>query len=511
MKRKRLFALALSAVLAGSVLAGCGGNEKPEKGETNNGTVATVTDGADPKELDPYEIQWAYVGDSYPDTDKVEEKINEILEPKFNCSINLIPMSWGEFTQKLNLMLSGDEQLDLVPIIGTSNGPTYLNNGQVLDIKDIAEKYAKDIPGVVGDDVFSVCTVGGKMYGVPVYKEYSYSVGVMMRKDLLEEAGFTTEDIKTMEDLDPVYAKVKEKHPEMIMLAGRKGGTPGADAHYYDELSDNFGVIMPGDTKGEVVNYFETEEFRTLANQLYDFAQKGYISKDCATMNDTRQAQVKAGTAFSYFTPLKPGVELQDSLDTGYEMVYSQLTDTFKCTSQEAWIGWGIGKNCKYPERVMETFNYMYTDAEVMNLLNWGIEGEHYQFVDKEKGIITYPDGVDAQSKKYGLNIGYEIPNQKIAYVWEGNDPSIWEKYEEFNSAEPMISTGFIFDNAAVSTEVSALSNVYNQYIDAIGSGAVEPDKAIEEFNDALYDAGLQTVMDEKQKQLDAFLAAESE
>ena len=57
-------------------------------------------------------------------------------------------------------------------------------------------------------------------------------------------------------------------------------------------------------------------------------------------MSDTRQAQVKAGTAFSYFTPLKPGVELQDSLDTGYEMVYSTLSDTYKTTAQEAWIGW---------------------------------------------------------------------------------------------------------------------------------------------------------------------------
>ena len=228
-------------------------------------------------------------------------------------------------------------------------------------------------------------------------------------------------------------------------------------------------------------------------------------------MSDTRQAQVKAGTAFSYFTPLKPGVELQDSLDTGYEMVYSTLSDTYKTTAQEAWIGWGIGRNCKYPERTLEVLNFTYTSAEVMNLLNWGIEGAHYQFVDEEKGIITYPDGVDAQSKTYGLNHGYEIPNQKIAYVWEGNDPSIWDEYDEFNNAEPMISTGFIFDNSSVSTQISALTNVQNQYFDAIGSGAVDPETAIDEFNDALYAAGLQDVIDAKQEQLDEFLASKSE
>jgi putative aldouronate transport system substrate-binding protein len=35
----------------------------------------------------------------------------------------------------------------------------------------------------------------------------------------------------------------------------------------------------------------------------------------------------------------------------------------------------------------------------------------------------------------------------------------------------------------------------------------VHPESGIAEFNDALYDAGLQDVIDEKQRQLDAWLA----
>ena len=37
--------------------------------------------------------------------------------------------------------------------------------------------------------------------------------------------------------------------------------------------------------------------------------------------------------------------------------------------------------------------------------------------------------------------------------------------------------------------------------------GILDPDTAIKEMNDAMYAAGLQTVIDEKQKQLDAWLA----
>ena len=90
--------------------------------------------------------------------------------------------------------------------------------------------------------------------------------------------------------------------------------------------------------------------------------------------------------------------------------------------------------------------------------------------------------------------------------MWENNDPSIWEEYETFNNADPLISTGFIFDNTAVSTEISALNNVYESYRDALGSGAVNPEEVLDDFNAELYNSGLQAVMDEKQKQLDAFL-----
>lgn len=510
MKKKSALALLLAVTMAGTMLAGCGGDSKDSGSSdgSSDGAAATVTDGADPSTLEPYEIQWAFIGESYPDTDKIEEKINEIIQPKYNTTINIIPMSWGEFTNKLNLMLSGDEQLDLVPCLGTSNGVSYLNNGQVLDISGLYKTYAPDVAGVVGEDNVEICTVNGKMYGLPVYKEFSSATGVMMRKDLLEAAGHSIDEIQTLDDLDQIYADVKAQNPDMVMLAGRQGGTPGFDLieGYRDAINDGFGVILTDDTEGTIVNYFETEQFKEIMTKMYDFAQEGYISKDCATMTDARQNQVKAGTAFSYFTTLKPGVDLQDSLDTTYEMVYATLSPTWRATSQIAWVGWGIGRNCKYPERVLETFNEFYTNADIMNLFNWGIEGEHYVFVDEEKGIVGYPEGIDSQNKTYGYNAGYEIPNQKIAYVFEGNDPSIWDEYEVFNAADPLISTGFIFDNASVSTEISALNNVFESYRDALGSGAVNPEDVLDDFNSELYNSGLQTVMDEKQSQLDAFL-----
>jgi putative aldouronate transport system substrate-binding protein len=58
----------------------------------------------------------------------------------------------------------------------------------------------------------------------------------------------------------------------------------------------------------EVVNLFETDEFMDFATTMYDWNQKGYLSQDAANTTETLQNQIKSGTTFSFFTPLKAGL-----------------------------------------------------------------------------------------------------------------------------------------------------------------------------------------------------------
>ena len=91
------------------------GGDNAGNGENSNGDTGNAHWQA--ADLPPYTIQWAYIGDSYDDLPAVQAEINKILEPQFNCTVNIIPMSWGEFANQLTLTLSGGEQLDLVPVL----------------------------------------------------------------------------------------------------------------------------------------------------------------------------------------------------------------------------------------------------------------------------------------------------------------------------------------------------------------------------------------------------------
>ena len=66
---------------------------------------------------------------------------------------------------------------------------------------------------------------------------------------------------------------------------------------------------------------------------------------------------------------------------------------------------------------------------------------------------------------------------------------------------------GFVFDSSSVKTEVSAVGNVITQYFNALTNGELDPDIYIDEFNAKLKDAGVETIIAEKQKQLDAWKA----
>ena len=49
-----------------------------------------------------------------------------------------------------------------------------------------------------------------------------------------------------------------------------------------------------------VVDYYETDEYKEFVETMYDWQQKGYLSKDAATTTESAENQVKAGAAFSF-------------------------------------------------------------------------------------------------------------------------------------------------------------------------------------------------------------------
>ena len=79
--------------------------------------------------------------------------------------------------------------------------------------------------------------------------------------------------------------------------------------------------------------------------------------------------------------------------------------------------------------------------------------------------------------------------------------------YRENHESKTSPAFGFTFDNSSVKTEYTAVTNVINQYLPGLVWGSIDPETDLPKFQAALKDAGLDAIIAEKQKQLDAWAA----
>lgn len=511
--KRRMLSWLLTGVLAASLLTGCGNGAGPEGSGASGGGTATQQSGE--REVNGIDISETYdatmvlIGSQQADQQMVLDEINEILLRDINTRLNIVMLSMGDFTTQLPLMLQGGDKVDLIPVINSFAG-TFISNKMVLDLSDYVEQYGvnmKQAYAEMGEDLLYTGCINDFMFGIPVVKGSSGVSTVCMRADWLEEAGFTREDIKGIEDVDQVYEKVYANHPEAIMMWMTKGGMADSRYEVTDPLTDYNGVLLNYGEKPEVVNYFASDEYRELVTRHYGWAQKGWISKDAATTTDQAFSAVQAGRAFSFYTPGGPDAEASNSASCGTEMICVPVTEGQLTTTSYCWNSWGIAQASENPQRAFLLLDYLYNSGEVTDLINFGIEGTHY--VVGEDGLYHYPEGTDLTNSPYTFNQGWELPNQFLGGIWEGNDPDLWNKnIEATKAAKHSCALGFAYDSSSLSTEIAALSNIKSQYIDSLNTGAVDPATELPKFLEELDKAGMQKVIEEKQSQLDAWIAS---
>ena len=500
--KKRILAAMLTLSMVVSMTA-CGNSEAGGSKDSakNNGNGD-----------EPYTVTMVLNGSTQPDEERIEQKINEILEPELNANLDIVVLPWASASQQLQLMLSGDEKIDVFYTQAT-NAVQYMNAGQIIDMSELIDKYGTNIKQIYGEDIAKINQIEGFVYGVPNQIERGSIPAVFMRKDLVEKYNIDTSQIKEPKDLESVFETVKAGEPDMTMLYSiNDGDTPVTRLFRGDNLSDNnyLGVLMDQTNSTKLENFFATDWFKDTTTMLYNWYQKGYISQDAGTNTENWRTVCKAGNLFSLFFAYHPGTPVEFESSTGYDFeIVPFYNEPIINSSSYNGVTFSIAQNSENPEKTMEVLDYIYGSSEIMNLLNWGEQDKDYVIEDTDNGIINFPEGITSDNAGYNLNLGWELPNQFIAYKWTGSDPKLWEKMEEFNgSAKSSKAVGFLFDSSNYSSEIAALSNVVKQYSGALYSGSGDPDELIPELLEALDDAGINEVIQAKQEQLDAFLAA---
>lgn len=441
------------------------------------------------------------------DVGLVQDEINKITKAAINATIELKPIDWGAFEQKMNVTSAAGEEYDLVYTSPSSNN--YYQNvakGAFIPLDDLFEKYMPKTKAAVPEIVWNAAKVKGKLYGIINYQIIAMPYGIGVPKMYVDKYNINLDAIKSYDDLDPYFDMWKEAHfPILYSKDGGDGFSNTPPIYGMDAIG---GATTPGwirlnDASLKVFNQFESEEFKKVIEKKHADYVKGRLPQDAAVMggNDLNNA-LKAGKypLFSRSVPVKPGVANEEKAKyNGIEVLYKQLSEPLITTNSALGTMTAISKTSKNPERAAMFIELLNTNKELYRLISYGIEGKHYKLIDKDKDVIEL-----IKDSGYWPNTAWMFGNQFNGFYLSMGDVGNFEKTIEMNKtakASPIL--GFNFDAEQVKTEIAQTTSIYKEYKDILASGTGDPAKVLPEFLDKLKKAGADKIIAEKQKQLD--------
>lgn len=533
MKKKVVSALLVAAMAMGT-LAGCGGKDDSSQGNatgavSENGTTKTSV--GEYTAENPYHLVFEYI--EFYEQDEtarqaVEDEINKYMTENYQIEVELLPVSFADYATNTQLMLTGGDDLDVIPIM-YNYAASWINMDGIYDMSSMmdSEDGQKIVEALGGEETAYVGQMNGILFGFPANKESVELGGLCMRADVCDELGLTEKynldkensdtydgTSITWEEAEEIFAAVKAAKPNMTPLY-LYNTSQNARFVSFDTLVDSFGGLDLAEDKESttVVNLFETDTYKDYVYMMADWYDKGYIYPDAATDTQGTAAMMQAGNTFSYATAIKPGFLSEAESANGCEcyVIYVEpKNDKYIGTMNVSFIDTGIANNSKDPEMAFKFISALYSDATLYNLWQYGIENVNYQIL--EDGTAYFVDGEDGTNYKYHQNTGWAMGNQFQSLVWNDGtkDADYWDLLKSHNdNAYYTAAYGFMWDSSEYQNEMSALSTALSTYqatLETGTCGTTKVQETLDALNEALNAAGLQTVIEEKQNQLNDWL-----
>lgn len=513
MKRKKWLSLALSVVMAAGVLTGCGGSSSSdssqeesasESDESSEETAETVGDLDTSEEV---EIVMYVVSDRPAGQDVVDDNLNELLKEKLNCTLKINWIAWSDYSNKYPLLFSSGEKFDLVYASNWLNWTQLAMKGAFMELDDLWPTYAPDNYAATSEEAISEATLDGHIYVIPSQLSTYTAYGPIYRT-VFDDGKEYTEEITDFESMETYLDWVAENEPDVepldiysegssvdyiwMMSNGYMGvNISSGTGLYFDTQSDN-PEIFP------IYEYEGVDEFLEMMNR---WNEKGFFSK--SALADTDSTKTQNGLAAmkihnldnyaSYYAMHEDwGFKFANVVDPVAHLPYTQDSVAVSNTSEN-------------PERALALWNLITTDQEVFDAFYYGVLGTTYELNDEGEYSITDSDLYSTTAMWAARTNEFTRSQVGTPEDYEEYKQEFEEEIEEDNSAERYVA--FTIDTTDIETEYSAIKNVNSQYWNPLELGYTDAEEGLVEYKEKMEAAGIDTVIEELQSQLDEYVA----
>lgn len=565
--KKRIVSLLIALTMLSAMLAGCGGggtsdqgaSSAPETKQEGAASAAAPTEAPEPAStLDEASTPDDSAAETTSDRPEVtyplvEEEttltywqawppfLSEISEPSdaamfdklaeaTGVRLEISAVSTETAADDFMLRCASGDLTDMVQNAATQytgGGAKAIEDDVIMDLLPLIDEYTVNYYNIINSDPNIYKNLVNDEGQVPaligMYTDYYYTdQGFWIRQDILDKTGLSIP--KTVPELDAVLEAFKDLGLTDSLVVLSEGKCDLLDVAYgaTDRLVD--GKIQPAAL---------TDNYRDYLKKLHEYYEKGYISVDFVTYNesDTKPPQDVifndmggifkedvASIAGYLKSTNTPGFDLQpmgqirlnegDRLDTGFIGV--KAADKYSLS---------ISTQCSDPKLAIQYMDYLFSEEGHM-LANYGIEGETYtmengepQFTDL---ILNNPQGFDWQlCQSLYINPGFpcltDLSVQEMTYTdaQKAAVPTWVEAYD--SSDETMPNERWLSYTTEESQHKADLQSDIETYQTEMRlkfiTGQLDIDAEWDNYCTALEGMGIHTMEEINQAAVDRYLA----
>lgn len=452
-------------------------------------------------------------------------ELNKVLKERLNAELEIQWIEWNNYETKYQMELVSGNDIDL--IFTTS---TWLNlwenaeKGAFMDMKEMLPYYAPQLWADTKAEEWEGCTYKGKIVALPEHRKWQLSTPLFaFRKDWAKEFGI--ENINSMDTLEQYCKAILANKPGVVPY--NAGGSAASNELYsmwmrqeteYVEGPGSVGMACPVTNKSyeepwTTVSPVFDDKFLDFAQKMKEWGDAGFWPQDVMSATIDTKAAFLSGKSGLYsmnvsnYYPLFQELAKENSEaelgafffdeKRGYHIADVMTQDSCSITA-----------NAKNPERALMMYDLFQYDKDIYHLTQYGIEGQ--QYVINADGYLEKPEGYDENRDAYYWNMwstrndALEIPkfNPFQAQIDEVNAKiKPWTKLSPWGS--------FILDTSSINSQVTAINEAGTTWLPAIQFGkAGEPEDAVKQYRDALTNAGIDTYMQEVERQMQEYNSA---
>lgn len=405
LKKLCVFALTAAMVLQ---FAGCGNKTTTGTEESGGDTSLYLTD-------KPVELEVFYPASK--DDDGQWKTFKEAAKMTNVTAKVTMSKSMTDFNQAFNLMVASGKMPDVVQTYDPTGFSKLAREGAFVPLNEYFDECAPNIKKFLDENPNikkAITSIDGNIYYIPHVPGGNVSQGWFVRQDWLDKLG-----LKKPTTTDELYNVLKAFKTQDPNGNGEADEVPYFGAKNLTALfilwNARTGVYVDGDT----VKYGPYEpEYKEAITNITKWYNEGLLDREILTRaTDARDKMLSdnvGGMTHNWFgSTARYNDRLKDTIE-GFSFVPIEAINGVELDSrpQPSEYGWGISASSKNIEVAIKWLDFWYSE-EGSRLMNFGVEGKHYDMVDgkpqfKEE-LLAQPD-VQKQLTEFGIQMDIGFP-----------------------------------------------------------------------------------------------------